>query len=113
VAAAAAVGNRTIAPHAGHAYSLTPRWRSDVRHFGHGIGWAFTQAANSSCDRRSLSGTPASPALVGEAGGGGAGRTGGGLAAAVGVVVPERIEESRPQFGQTARLALPVCWRET
>jgi len=40
-------GNRTVCPHAGQAYSLTPRCLSGVRHFGQGIGLAETQAANS------------------------------------------------------------------
>jgi hypothetical protein len=107
------LGKRTICPHAGHAYSLTPRCRSEVRHFGHGIGWEFTQAANSSCERRSLSGAGASPAVAGEVVGGGIDRGAGDPATAPVAVVPDRIDERRPQLGHTARLAVPVDWSGT
>ncbi len=34
--------NRTVSPHDGHAYSLSPLWRSGVRHRGQGIGLEVT-----------------------------------------------------------------------
>jgi hypothetical protein len=100
-----AFGNRTLWPQLGQTYSLRARWRSGVRHFGHGIGFALTYAANISCDRRSsrLAG-PALP-VVG---------SGGGATARVGsAVCPSRVEESRPHCGQTARLSVPVDCKAT
>lgn len=58
------------APQAGQPYEATPRWRSGVRHLGHGIGLAVTQAANISWARRS-------DASRGWGTGEGAGRVGG------------------------------------
>jgi len=99
-------GNRTDCPHAGQTYSLSARWRSGVRHFGQGIGFALTYAAKSSWDRRSS--IPPGSAF----GSGGAGVT----SATVGAVPlfrASRDEESRPHCGQTARLSVPVDWSGT
>ena len=90
--------NAIWAPHAGHPYDATPRCRRGVRHFGHGIGLAVTQAANISCARRS-------EAAVGETAGAGTER-GGGVGAVTaddeGVEVRELATAgaSRPQWGQ-------------
>ncbi len=106
-------GKRTIWPHPGQAYSLTPRWRSGVRHFGHGIGWAVTHAANISWERRSESVREASAAVaVDRDGGGGAAGEGTGPAITTSGR-PVRALDSRPHCGQTARLALPVDWSGT
>ena len=114
---AVAEGNRTACPHDGHAYSLTPRCRSGVRHFGHGIGFALTHAANISWERRSPSARDASPAAPEAVGGEGGGERGdaGGVAGGADPTdgVPVRAEESRPHCGQTARLPDPVAWSGT
>jgi hypothetical protein len=105
-------GKRTWWPQAGHAYSLTPRCRNGVRHFGHGIGFALTHAANSSWERRSTSAGGASDGVATAGPGGGArGAVEAEVARAEGV--PVRTEESRPHWGQTARLPEPVDWSGT
>jgi hypothetical protein len=69
-----------------------------------------TQAANISWERRSVSGSGASPAVVGVALGAGATFVGVGSARPE---LPERIEESRPHCGQTASEPEPVDWSAT
>jgi len=101
VGTSAAFGNRTNCPQFGQRYSLKPRCRNGVRHFGQGSDFDDTYAANSSWERRSerLEGAASPTAAPGD-GTCAAGFGPSGLAV--------RGEARRPHWGQTARLAEPV-----
>ncbi|MCI4328636.1 MAG: hypothetical protein L3J86_03535, partial [Thermoplasmata archaeon] len=106
VARAVDRSNTIWAPHAGQPYWATPRCLSGVRHFGHGIGRAVTQAANISCSRRSTAGlaeadAPGVGRFVGPgAGRGGVGNVGATAGAEAGRLPLEKAPLSRPHCGQ-------------